>query len=874
MSGIKYSFYNYNLFSGSSDRLRTAIGGYWEVETVSDSDSVEAVFTSAEDNSTTEGEITTLGGPIIDAIKSGYVLATTSSADIVVPSFKMPIRLVGNGDTIEDDLDWKNKVGDVFSAGTKRDTNFEIEALYQPLYIKEQDYDNLSSYKLGKINYNYNYYLPIYQNSIKDLLEVSIPNCYFYISKYLELEEHEAVDNYVSVEGSVEAQGILNTIETTYPPTYDVTSADIKLTNDTFLDKLYKVKKYLSSSLFADDIYGTLSASTITQVSTLAQNLYFNQQSQDTLFATALQMKDRFPFMVTLAFPVAAAAGPFGTMIAAAGYENLMLNYIKNRFVENAIAVPTSMYSFLSNAVSSSLGETSTVTSFSPTINVSEVDFYTMALDTLMESSVTNNNNFYIVGGQNDDREKIINTGGTSCYAHSIPSLKLLESVQNHLNDNFYFSTMGEIDLKDILDRASLPRTSETIAYRIQKSTGIKNIATARETMIQNFIISNSNPQSMLASAENRDGAIIYDSQVKYGETYTYVIYAYVVVSGYDYSYDNLVVSREIANVEDATGNTVHCLEFFSPGSGEASPALYSEDVASEETENSLFTDAQISTYDKYLADFNVTVEPSIKILEIPIFTKIVSILDHPLQSLNVYKFQRMNNSRVIGFFNNIEPFVPKKFPYALTQNDEQYKASYLGSNDLLASEKISTPPRAPATQIQIFKKNEKPTAIDDFSTVDIVVGKSLAIKNSSFALSSCLYEEKVNVNTKYYYVFRARSENETIGHITNVIEAELIDDGGYLYSIFEEYDENDFHTAVEVQISEQFKKLIRLVPNINQVKFDDANVDYANTAYSEMDNLRVGTREDSIFGKTFKIRLTSKKTGKKIDLNVMYKLI
>jgi len=35
--------------------------------------------------------------------------------------------------------------------------------------------------------------------------------------------------------------------------------------------------------------------------------------------------------------------------------------------------------------------------------------------------------------------------------------------------------------------------------------------------------------------------------------------------------------------------------------------------------------------------------------------------------------------------------------------------------------------------------------------------------------------------------------------------------------------------------------------------------------------NVDIGTAADLIWDKTFKIRLTSKKTGKKIDLNVTY---
>ena len=872
MSGIKYSFYNSNLFSGSSDKLRTAVGGYWQLETEGDFDSVVTVFTSVADNSTTDAGITTLNGPIVGAIKSGYLQATTSSADIVVPSFKMPIRIVGNGDVIENDFDWESKINGVIPLGVSGDNNFEIEALYAPLYIKRQDYDNLSTYKLGKINYSYNYYLPTYQNFIDKNGETSIPNYYLYVSKYIELDEAEAVDNYVSVEGSVDPQSILNKVETTYPPTYDVTAADIELTNDTFYDKFYLVKKYLSSSF---SVEGAISSSTVDAVSRLSENLYFNKQSFEVLSTTPREMSAHFPFMVTLNFPAPShqESRPFGEMILDSGYENLMLNYIKKRFVDKISRIPNNIYRVLGSNITSSAGSIHEISSHT-VAPIGQVDFFTMPMDTLKQSSVPNLDNFYIVGGQNDDREKIVNTDGINCYSHSIPSLKLIESVKKYLSDDFYFSNTSELLLKDILDKASSPAHSEVIAYRIQKSAGTRAIDAPPDAIRQNFIISSCAPQSMLDSSENRSGLTIYDSQVKYGEPYSYAVYAYVVVYGYDYVYSDLVIGREIANTEDAESNTVHCLEFFNPASGEASPALYSEDIVSEETDNSLFTEAQISSYDKYLADFNISVEPSIKIIEIPIFNKVVTVLDHPLQSLNTHKFQRMNDSKIIGFFNNIEPFVPKKYPSALTIDDSTRKSVYLGSNDLLSTEKIDKASRGRPSSVQVFRKREKPKSISDFSKADLITEKSLKINNSPFVLSNCLYEEKINVNTKYYYVFRMRNENRAIGQITNVIEAELIDDGGYLYSVFEEYEESELHTAVESQISEQFKKLIHLIPNINQISFDDTNVNYDNSAASEIDNLKIGTLQDSIFGKTFKIRLTSKKTGKKIDLNVAYKLI
>ena len=53
----------------------------------------------------------------------------------------------------------------------------------------------------------------------------------------------------------------------------------------------------------------------------------------------------------------------------------------------------------------------------------------------------------------------------------------------------------------------------------------------------------------------------------------------------------------------------------------------------------------------------------------------------------------------------------------------------------------------------------------------------------------------------------------------------------------------------------------------------DDA--DFTENSYTQLENVNIGDTEleDPIWGKRFKIRLTSKKTGKKIDLNITYNL-
>jgi len=102
-----------------------------------------------------------------------------------------------------------------------------------------------------------------------------------------------------------------------------------------------------------------------------------------------------------------------------------------------------------------------------------------------------------------------------------------------------------------------------------------------------------------------------------------------------------------------------------------------------------------------------------------------------------------------------------------------------------------------------------------------------------------------------------------------------LVDDGGYKYSLFDVVYKEDFDIGTHINPINNFKKLFHLKPNLSHLTMDDTNLDYSETARYNLteDNLIVGTADETIWGKIFKVRLLSKKTGKRIDLNITYNL-
>lgn len=273
-----------------------------------------------------------------------------------------------------------------------------------------------------------------------------------------------------------------------------------------------------------------------------------------------------------------------------------------------------------------------------------------------------------------------------------------------------------------------------------------------------------------------------------------------------------------------------------------------------------------------HLADVYMHVEPCFKLIEIPIYSKTQMVIDHPGNKASVYPFQYLDDSQKLGYEVSYESHVANTFPNVITIGDQLLKDNYLFANNKLPEDIIKSPSVSRARYIEVYRVKNAPTSFADFAG-NLIKTIDLQIEDTDYVFADTIYEEEVRTNQKYYYLFRFLNEHFVICHPAEILECELVNDGGYKYAVFGVIYEQQLREPDPKNVSVSFKKLFQIEPNINQLLLDTENVDFNKAAHREINNVNVGKSEHLIWGKKFKIRLISKKTGRKLDLNVNFKL-
>jgi len=886
---------------------------------------------------------------MIEGIAVYPPIITTSSAESLFPYYTVPVSILGLGpslapdevtteiedvaDIMNSDQRWRAYIlGETFSdteyrgiynPGTFEVNSFSYDTPYDLLYAKTIS-STPASYQTTEKKSVYDMYLPSYQSynanvnekdtlNIYDLIQCSVldPN-----KTYGDVKEQITIGNTVDF-----SENIFGDSPTTAPAlikTIERLPLDSPTDPSLYVDPYEKVREYYYK--FSDG------SSQSTADNSTMSNILFTKLDIDRLFSEVYNHAEGhggyYPFYNKIGLP-ALGAGPMNSTIVKTNFNAILLKSIRDAFVSGLYE--TEEKSFVVELEEDAINDSGTLynSSYVSNITAKYVDFKSILAQLNNNSRATLTDPVRFAGEARHANRAAINYSGELTHINKKINSEMLTAIQDGLlslspawadlpagvsaNTYMPWSEISDFNINKFMSLSADSRTNEAecVALRINKL----NVATGEEF---NYMIQNQ-PQNIGADGTynpediNSDSWCYYDTQVKYGETYRYTTYAYFMVIGYRYEYSDLTLSRRISEYgqyekTDGTETTYKtCIEFYDPMTGNAQPSVMKTVDGAQEpirtnlvnvaTEEGYATTAQELALGQRInwADFNLKIEPTIKIIEIPIESpKDLTVLDNPPPKLDVIPYQVKDQTQSIGFYIKLEnpPIKEDKsrtclYPTPINDEERLNYARYLTSQNMLDTEKLKFGTVSRPATVQVYRLSSKPDSMSSFKG-NLVATKSLIIvdKNDkdhrTYITPTCFHEERISTGHKFYYAFRFVSENNTPSPWSHVVEAELIDDGGYKYTNFNNIMEHELGTGpVHDKPFTQFKKLLQLRPAIPQVDIDSIGVDYEDTASNQFNNVKLAdTLSESVWDKTYKIRLTSKKTGQKIDLNVNYKLV
>lgn len=302
------------------------------------------------------------------------------------------------------------------------------------------------------------------------------------------------------------------------------------------------------------------------------------------------------------------------------------------------------------------------------------------------------------------------------------------------------------------------------------------------------------------------------DTQVRYNKNYTYTITSYVLVVGTQYSYNT-----------------------FNP-------------------------------IDSTTVNIGVGAMPTIKLFEVPLTTSTdLLILDNPPMApeSSIVSYKNISNRVLINMNGStgdrvmtpvvIEPTDKETFDeLRFSQQREDGKLRFKSDD-------------APAS-FQVFRTTTRPLSYEDFG------GARVKMISTNGTATSAAIEDDISPDVKYYYTLRAVDVH---GHVSNpspVYELEMKSTAGPPYMVINVVDFQEEVKKNKVPLK-SMRRYVQIIPTTTQglLNVEESGLIDATSA-EDSNSIYLGVADEKLWGKSFRFRFTSKKTGRKIDLDVNFR--
>jgi hypothetical protein len=273
---------------------------------------------------------------------------------------------------------------------------------------------------------------------------------------------------------------------------------------------------------------------------------------------------------------------------------------------------------------------------------------------------------------------------------------------------------------------------------------------------------------------------------------------------------------------------------------------------------------------DKYFrATMEVHVRPSIKIVELPFFEITGRVIDDPPvpPHVNIIPYRGINNKLLINLSSNVGRYdLP---PISFTGAEREIVSEIRAAKRLPPDSNITYSTDDPVSSFEVYRLSTPPQTIEDFagnlrSVLETDIDAATAQKASSASI-----KDSLTPNMDYYYTFRSIDIHGKKSNPTEVFRVKIIDNDGAVYSIIEHY---QMKKNKPQKPTKRGKKLLNIVPRFTQTLINEnkSKMGDGSSAFN-VKNVVLGQEDQPLFGEGFKVRLTSMKTGKKIDININF---
>ena len=393
------------------------------------------------------------------------------------------------------------------------------------------------------------------------------------------------------------------------------------------------------------------------------------------------------------------------------------------------------------------------------------------------------------------------------------------DDVENNLATSSRYSIFNS--LVDVAFQTKYDNFIKDRARRVEEFLYNKDIVPAYSEVVLYRIskydkeVSNSPLKSyyILNTADN-DVINFYDTQVKVNSKYVYTIHAYTMVIGNKYEYLNFNI-----------------------------------------------TDAGLS--------FAVKNDPSVRLIEHLIGRVDNIVLSDPPMMPDVAPYTFFDVDNKVGF--NFNSSVGQRLMNPISFTDEEgTRVSKLkkAQNRLLNPDgKILYSGDTPNRFYEVYRVENPPSSEQSF------------IGNMRTRTSKTSFVDTIEPNRKYYYLFRAIDNHGNVSNPSSVIQVQIIKDR----TIFTEIRNYTYDNEKNIKNkTKTFKKYFRIIPSSPNLLLDlvrsgiqdesgemvEAEGETGLLTVKDISKPVLGVGQHTIWGKKFKLRITSKSSGKKMDVN------